>query len=116
MTYALRESVAEVEKRTLLSDLPAETLEACFKITSRIAAEAALLLWHKRLGHRNFKDVADLLGIPLPTKLPSCVACIKSKSKRHALTGPGMDGPVHEAIRPNYAYAWDHEGPRALPC
>lgn len=109
VTFALRETVSEVERRTTLANVQDEKLEKCYKITSRMAAEAGLLLWHKRLAHRNFKDVADMLGITLPTKLPSCVACIKGKSKRHALTG--SDAPVHEAVRPGYAYGWDHEGP-----
>ena len=109
VTYALRESVADVELRTTLATVPDKKLEECFIATSKLAADAALLMWHRRLGHRNFRDVADLLGIPLPAKLPSCLACVKSKSKRHILTG--RDGPVHEAIRPGYAYGWDHEGP-----
>ena len=68
--------------------------------------------WHERLGHRNYKDVAAILGMPLPTDLPNCVACIEGKSKRRPLTGGA--GPVHDGIRPGYAFGWDHAGPFAV--
>ena len=51
---------------------------------------AALLQWHERLGHRNFRDVSSATGIPLPAKLPTCVTCIQAKSKRHPLTTRGL--------------------------
>ena len=68
-----------------------------------------LLLWHQRLGHRNFRDVAKQLGVPLPTTVPLCVTCVKGKSRRRPLTGSGQ--PLHDAPRPGYAFAWDHAGP-----
>ena len=43
-----------------------------------------LLLWHQRLGHRNFRDVAKLLNLPEPSDPPTCVTCIMSKGRRHA--------------------------------
>ena len=57
-------------------------------------------LWHARYGHRNYRDVAIMLGIPLPANMPPCIECIMGKSKRQPLTG--NDG-IHEAPRPGYA-------------
>ena len=67
-------------------------------------------LWHARYGHRNYRDVALMLGVALPENMPPCIECITGKSKRQPLTG--SDG-LHEAPRPGYAIAWDHEGPFA---
>ena len=67
------------------------------------------LTWHKRLGHRNWKDVSTMLGLPLPDKLPLCTDCIMGKSTRHPL-GERMV-PVWEAPRPGYAFSCDHIGP-----
>ena len=77
--------------------------------SARLSSADALLHWHQRLGHRNFKEVASLLGVPLPTSLPVCVSCIKGKSRRQPL--PARSDPIHEPIRPGYAFQWDHAGP-----
>ena len=81
--------------------------DKCYS-TSKLQTSDELQVWHERLGHRNFRDVAAMMGIPLPAKLPVCISCIKGKSKRQPLTG---SAGLHEAIRPGYAWAWDHAGP-----
>jgi hypothetical protein len=95
-----------------------EEYEACYQITNKLPTRKALnhaqqhellLLWHERLGHRNMKDVAELIGLPQQSKWPQCISCIKGKSKRQALTG--QTGMLHEAPRPGYAFSWDHAGP-----
>ena len=44
-----------------------------------------LELWHRRLGHRNFRDVSKLMGITLPRNYKStfCEACVQGKAKSH---------------------------------
>ena len=79
--------------------------------STRVNDKSALLLWHQRLGHRNFKDTASLLGFALPDKLPLCIPCIEGKSKRHRLTG---SSGLHTPIRPGYSWAWDHAGPFSM--
>ena len=86
--------------------------DTCFATKTSLAAIDALLHWHYRMGHRNFRDVAELLGIPLPTKLPLCLSCLRAKSKRTRLR-KRVD-PIHEPIRPGYGFAWDHCGPFAV--
>lgn len=68
-----------------------------------------LLLWHRKYGHRNFRDICTLLGIPEPLKLPLCTTCIQAKSKRHPLGR--RDTPLYDAPRPGYAWACDFAGP-----
>ena len=68
-----------------------------------------LLLWHRKYGHRNFKDVCTMLGIPVPAKLPVCTTCIQAKSKRHPLRR--RDTPLYDAPRPGYAWSCDFAGP-----
>ena len=95
-----------------------EEYEACYRITNKLPTRKALthvqqhellLLWHERLGHRNMKDVAELIGLPQQSEWPQCVSCIKGKSKRQALTR--QTGMLHEAPPPGYAFSWDHAGP-----
>lgn len=96
----------ELERARLLP------LDHCFAAKHDIAATAEnLMLWHRKLGHRNFRDVMAITGLKLPTnvKPPICVDCIRGKSKRHALTQRAWG--IHEAPRPGYAWAWDHCGP-----
>ena len=69
----------------------------------------AFALAHRRFGHRNYRDTAEMEGIPIPTGMPACIDCIKGKSKRRPLTGGGE--PIHDGIRPGYAWVWDHCGP-----
>jgi hypothetical protein len=60
------------------------------------------------LGHRNYKDVAAMLGMPAPAIAPKCLVCLAANSKCSPLTG--SDG-IHDGIRPGYAWGWDHCGP-----
>jgi hypothetical protein len=41
-------------------------------VKGRLSHNDALLKWHLRLGHRNFRDVASQLGIPLPSPRTRC--------------------------------------------
>ena len=73
----------------------------------------ALYLWHCRLGHRNFSDVAKFLrraGIPfkLPASPPWCAACVEGKSTRYPL---GRKLPQLPAPRPGYLLHSDCAGP-----
>jgi len=110
-TYAMMRAEGEREQEALLPF--AREYDLAYKTRVQQAEQqdrAELLLgWHKRMGHRNFRDVAAQLGVSLPTKLPLCVACIEGKSRRRPLTGG--DEPLHDAPRPGYAFAWDHAGP-----
>ena len=80
-----------------------------FLKTAKPASIDMILSWHERFGHRDIRDVCAILGVPVPTRMPQCIGCIKGKHKRRALRGG--DGPIHEAPRPGYAFAWDHAGP-----
>ena len=85
--------------------------DTCFAATrARGNLVDILQLWHERLGHRNMKDVADMLGLSLPDNMPLCTFCIAAKSKRHALTG---SAGLHETVRPGHTIGWDHAGPFA---
>ena len=96
--YAFVDLQAEAEARRLL---PYQAdIDAAYA-TRPEAAYEDLQLWHEILGHRNYKDVATMLGIALPTKLPQCITCLRAKSKRHALGKRAW--PLHDAPRPGYA-------------
>lgn len=68
-----------------------------------------LLLWHERLGHRNFKDVARLINAKLPEGPIFCEACVQGKSTRHPLSKRSQ--PLREAPRPGYMLHTDIVGP-----
>jgi hypothetical protein len=105
ITFALPVEEGDAEQHALLA--LTDDYDKCYS-TSKLRTSDELQVWHERLGHRNYKDVAAMMGIPLPAKLPTCISCIKGKSKRQPLTG--SDG-LHEGIRPGYAWVWDHAGP-----
>jgi hypothetical protein len=105
ITFALPVAEGDAEQHALLP--LTDDYDKCYS-TSKLQTSDELQIWHERLGHRNYRDVAAMMGIPLPAKLPLCISCIKGKSKRQPLTG--SDG-LHEGIRPGYAWAWDHAGP-----
>ena len=69
-----------------------------------------LLMWHRRLGHWNFADVARLLGLKLPAKPIFCESCVLGKSKRHELNKKRRE-PLHSAPRPAYLFHMDVAGP-----
>ena len=109
-TYAILDAYAEDELQSLLPVCKPEA-EACHATQSAgdVKTQASMLrLWHERLGHRNHKDVAALLGLPAPAQAPKCLVCLAANSKRSALTG--SEG-IHDGIRPGYAWSWDHAGP-----
>jgi histone deacetylase 1/2 len=109
-TYAILDAYAEDELQSLLPVRKPEA-EACHATQSAgdVKTQASMLrLWHERLGHRNHKDVAALLGLPAPAQAPKCLVCLAANSKRSALTG--SEG-IHDGIRPGYAWSWDHAGP-----
>ena len=68
-----------------------------------------LQLWHQRLGHRNFRDVARLTDQQLPSKPCLCRTCIEGKSQRHRLAERNL--PLHQAPRPGYLFHCDVHGP-----
>ena len=69
-----------------------------------------LLLWHVRLGHRNFQDVARLIGAKLPAKPVFCSSCVQGKGTRYHLS-KHRKTPLHEAPRPGYMLHTDIKGP-----
>ena len=75
--------------------------------------EEMLLREHVRLGHRNFRDVAIMQGLKLPSKMPRCVQCIEGKSKRHNFSSGG-DKLYDVAVRPGHTIAWDYAGPFSI--
>ena len=77
-----------------------------------------LLLWHKKMGHRNFEDVVKQLnswGIPakFPSKPIYCEACIQGKSTRKPT--PHTLPPRERAPRRGYLLHSDTCGPFAVP-
>ena len=78
------------------------------------ASEKSLLLaWHERLGHRHMRDVAHLLGISMPTKLPVCKICLMGKATRHHFRRSNRDTrTLREAPRPAYLFHSDTIGPQ----
>ena len=78
--------------------------------------KALLMLYHRRFGHRNMRDVADMLEIKLPPDMPDCLTCKLAKSKRSTLTGAGRDGEaLYDPPRVGHTFAWDHAGPFQVP-
>ena len=74
----------------------------------------ALYLWHCRLGHRNFADVARFLrlsGIPFkhPSSPPWCKACVEGKSTRYPFAHKLKQQKV--SPRPGYLLHSDCAGP-----
>ena len=107
-TYAIANDACERELQALLPyDVAYAECYSLSKVTSK-AQLPQLKLWHERLGHRNYAEVASLLGLSLPHPPPTCLTCMAAKSKRRALTG---SSGIHDGIRPGYACAWDHVGP-----
>jgi len=92
-----------------LSDDVSKGADISLVARSQSISQDELLLWHRKMGHRNYKDVCTLLGIPLPAKLPVCTTCILSKSKRHPLGRRST--PLYEAPRPGYSWSCDFAGP-----
>ena len=77
-----------------------------------------LLLWHKKLGHRNEEDVvaiANEWGIPLrlPRKPLYCDACVQAKSTRAPVAT--TLAVKHPAPRPGYILHSDSCGKFAIP-
>jgi transposase InsO family protein len=77
-----------------------------------------LMQWHRRLGHRNFRDVAQFLharGIPFkpPAKPLFCETCVQAKSSRHPLRHNPL--PRLRAPRPGYTLHSDMCGPFKHP-
>ena len=118
VTYAIQVSEGEIERQRLIA-LPEYEIDET-KVVVRDGAgqvlavtardpKALALLFHKRFGHRNYRDCADELGIQLPADMPSCITCKLAKSKRHALTGG--DNALFEAPRAAHTWMWDHAGP-----
>jgi len=110
LAYAYFMEEGEVESLALLP--LQDQIDSCY--SSRISTDVVkqLQAWHLRLGHLNFKDVADLMLVKLPPNMPPCLSCVKGKSRRRPLTGGGE--AIHDGIRPGYAWAWDHAGPFPL--
>ena len=115
VTYAYYMGEGELENQALLPLL--EEFEKCYSTLldecySSTDVVEQLQVWHRRLGHLNYRDVAALLLMKVPPRMPPCLSCLKGKSKRRALTGGGES--IHDGIRPGYAWAWDHAGPFPL--
>ena len=101
---------AEQEELTMLPIYNAtRALRAEFVLHTGEMSPEEYLKEHIKLGHRNSRDVATIVGRKLPKNLPACTICLQANSKRHPLSK--RDWPIHEAPRPGYAWAWDHCGP-----
>ena len=77
-----------------------------------------LLLWHRRFGHRNFRDVANYLrglgvNFKMPTRPPFCATCVEAKSSRYPLRRNQL--PRLRAPRPGYLLHSDNCGPFKIP-
>ena len=69
-----------------------------------------LQLWHQRLGHRNFRDVARILGVVAPSKPLFCRSCVEGKQHRHPLQ-QRSSSPAPDSPRPGYLFHSDIIGP-----
>ena len=108
--YAYFMEEGELESQALLP--LQEQFERCYSTRISTNVVEQLQAWHLRMGHLNYKDVADLMLMKLPPNMPPCLSCLKGKSKRRPLTGGGE--AIHDGIRAGYAWAWDHAGPFPL--
>ena len=68
-----------------------------------------LMVWHRRLGHRNYEDVCHFLGIPMPARRPFCAPCVLAKSRRHVSGARAT--PYLAAPRAAHTFATDIAGP-----
>ena len=85
------------------------TVEANQVLLTRVQTDA-LKSAHERWGHRNFKDVAELLGLPAPRQPPFCRVCIEAKMARRP-SARGALSPWTPAPRPGYRLYMDIIGP-----
>ena len=69
-----------------------------------------LLLWHRRMGHRNFRDVARIFKLKLPDTPIFCQDCVQAKGHRHKINRNRLS-PLYEAPRPGYMFHMDIAGP-----
>jgi hypothetical protein len=93
------------------SSFSAET-PAIYSTHTGASDKSLLLTWHERLGHRHMRDVAHLLGISMPTKLPICKVCLMGKATRHHFRRSNRDTrTLREAPRPAYLFHSDTIGP-----
>ena len=88
----------------------AHSLDQCSVAKEYAPPSPELLLWHVRLGHRNFQDVAKLIGARLPAKPIFCSSCVQGKGTRYPLS-KRRTAPLHEAPRPGYMFHTDIKGP-----
>jgi transposase InsO family protein len=72
-----------------------------------------LILWHYRLGHRNFEEVARIVGAKMPAKVPFCRVCTEAKATRHPLGQ--RDVPILSAQRRGQVLCADIAGPFPVP-
>jgi hypothetical protein len=85
---------------------------ACYVARSYSPGISEIMLWHLRLGHRNFRALAKLLGIRLPAKPIFCKACVEGKLKRYPLQRSDRNPSITpESPRPAYLFFTDAAGP-----
>lgn len=72
-----------------------------------------LLTWHVRLGHRNFQDVAKIIGVKVPVKIPFCRVCTEAKATRHPLGS--REQLILHADRQAQVLSADVAGPFPVP-
>lgn len=77
------------------------------------ANKELLFRTHRALGHRNFNDVARILGMSLPATKLFCRDCVENKSTRHAM-GNGDPGTM-KAPRAGHTTDTDMAGPFSTP-
>jgi hypothetical protein len=84
-------------------------VEQAYLARSQTYSADEWLTWHRRLGHRNFSDVAVSLGVPPPTKTPVCVSCILGQEQapydRCPPLSPSLSSPSSLCLGLGYCWA-----------
>ena len=111
--------VAEAKNKHMDSTRVAyEIIDQCHMTRTYAPGVSDLELWHRRLGHRNFRDVAKLLGIKLPKNYKStfCEACVQGKAKAHP-RGTKLTNlrPLLKSKRSGQVWHSDVAGPYRTP-
>ena len=100
-----------------LFTLPLDSTPDAVMVSRSYSKLDQLTLWHVRLGHRSYRDVAQYLktmGIPftIPKNIPWCAACVQGKSQRYPMSRLPRS---FVSPRAGYLLHSDSCGPFAVP-